>query len=479
MVLTDRQRADLHAGIYEYLRSQNGKYWDEAADALAEADPSCVRDNTSAAVDDASVTTASTRMSRLTTASSMSRVAGLPVLERKWTAVPRLQRKVLELEKALANNAKMYANRSAAGNGGGLVPLPAGSNIERRMLPRQPQTHTLSGHAGTITCVALHPTFTIAISGSEDGTIKVWDHESGDYTKTCKGHTNSLRSLAFTPSGTHFASASSDLSIKFWDLSTYQCIRTLRGHDHTISAIKFIPLSMSAIKEGSGGEKKTNSESTSTGIDSISAGTGFLVSASRDQTIKFWDVETGFVDHTITENSDWIRTIAVRDSDGQLMASSGNDQSISIYETTGNRNKVASLVGHEHVVESLAFVTAATPSELKDKKIPDNKDLNDLLASGGRDKSVRLWKISTQECLNVFNYHENWVRSVILHPSGKYIISAGDDRSIRIMDIKSNRCLRTLDNAHPHFVTSIAMHHTLPIMVSGGVDHNMNCWQLE
>ena len=136
MVLTDRQRADLHAGIYEYLRSQNGKYWDEAADAMAEADPSCVRDSKSVAGDDASVTTASTRMSRLTTASSMSRVAGLPVLERKWTAVPRLQRKVLELEKALANNAKMYANRSAATNGGGLVSLPAGSNIERRMTCR-------------------------------------------------------------------------------------------------------------------------------------------------------------------------------------------------------------------------------------------------------------------------------------------------------------------------------------------------------
>jgi platelet-activating factor acetylhydrolase IB subunit alpha len=470
MVLTDRQRADLHAGIYEYLRSQNGKYFEEAADALAEADESCVRETPSVpAPGDASVMTTSTKFSRTTTASSA--LGALPILERKWTAVPRLQRKVLELEKALAANAKLYAG--ARGNTGvGIV--SAGTNIERRMLPRQPQMHTLPGHAGTVTCVAIHPTFTLAVSGSEDGTIKVWDHESGEYVKTLKGHTNTVRSVAFTPTGTHMASASSDLSIKLWDFSTYNCIRTLRGHDHTISAIRFIPTALTGL----GDAEKKSGDKTATGIDSGVAGTSFLVSASRDKTIKFWDVETGFVEHTISDNSDWVRCLSVRDSDGQVMAAAGNEQIISIYETNGDRNKIATLVGHEHVIESLAFVSAPTPAEKKEKGVP-SKIINDYLASGSRDRSVRLWNISTQECLNVFKYHENWVRSVVIHPSGKYIISAGDDRTIRVMDIKSNRCLRTLEDAHPHFVTSVAMHHTLPVMVSGGVDQNVNCWQLD
>jgi FOG: WD40 repeat len=475
MVLTDRQRSDLHAGIYEYLRSQDGKYFEEAADALAEADPSCVRDTSSSepggGSDDASVASVSTKFSRMTTASSRT-LGKVSLLERKWTAVPRLQRKVLELEKALAQNAKMYAHRSNGGAAVGFV--SAGANVERRMLPRQPQTYTLAGHAGTVTCVAIHPTFTMAASGSEDGTIKLWDHESGEYTRTLKGHTNTVRSIAFTPTGTHLASASSDLSIKLWDIATYTCIRTLRGHDHTISAIKFIPLPLAASET----LEKKNGEATGTGIDSNAAGTSFLVSASRDKTIKFWDVETGFVEHTISDSNDWVRCIAVRESDGEVMASAGNDQIISIFQTTGDRNKIATLMGHEHVIEALAFVTAATPAEKKDKGIK-SKEVNNYLASGGRDRSVRLWNIVTQQCLNVFKYHENWVRSVILHPSGNYIISAGDDRSIRIMDIKSNRCMRTLENAHPHFVTSLAMHHTLPILISGGVDQHVNCWQLE
>ena len=79
----------------------------------------------------------------------------------------------------------------------------------------------------------------------------------------------------------------------------------------------------------------------------------------------------------------------------------------------------------------------------------------------------------------VFSAHENWVRALLVHPSGNYIISAGDDRTIRVFDIKANRCLRTLENAHGHFVSCLDMHHTLPIMVSGGIDQVLKTWVLD
>jgi len=160
----------------------------------------------------------------------------------------------------------------------------------------------------------------------------------------------------------------------------------------------------------------------------------------------------------------------------------GGERNISIYRTGGDRPKVATLIGHEHVIECVSFMVAPTPAEKKDRSTAassSSKEENNYLASGSRDRSVRLWNVVTSQCLAVFKYHENWVRSVVLHPSGKYIMSAGDDRSIKILDIKSNRCLRSLEDAHPHFVTALAMHHTLPIMVSGGVDQRVNCWQLD
>ena len=240
------------------------------------------------------------------------------------------------------------------------------------------------------------------------------------------------------------------------------------------------------------------------GINAETAGSQHLISASRDKTVKLWDIETGFCDHTISDHHDWVRCIAVRPHDGGLFASAGNDTVIQVYDAS-TRNKVAELRGHEHVIESIAFVTEEVASKKKESKHLET--VRDYLASGGRDRTVRLWKISTVECLAVFKQHENWVRSVLIHPSGNYVISAGDDRSIRVYDIKvrsvlfvqnmvdqsschvltlpcycplqANRCLRTLDGAHGHFVTSLAMHHTLPILVSGGVDQTVKCWMLD
>jgi platelet-activating factor acetylhydrolase IB subunit alpha len=157
MVLTDRQRADLHAGIYEYLCSRPGDAFQKAAAAFMEAVPDACE-----------------RHSGLQAGGTASKNGHTPLLEKKWTAIPRLQKKVLELEKQAAQNAKIHAHRvgTAASAGGG----EDGSNSatsQRRMLPRLPATHTLAGHSMVVTCCAVHPVFTVAVSGSEDGTVKV------------------------------------------------------------------------------------------------------------------------------------------------------------------------------------------------------------------------------------------------------------------------------------------------------------------
>ena len=50
--------------------------------------------------------------------------------------------------------------------------------------------------------------------------------------------------------------------------------------------------------------------------------------------------------------------------------------------------------------------------------------------------------------------HDNWVRGLVFHPGGQFIVSASDDKTLRIWDIKNRRNQKTLV-AHQHFVTSL------------------------
>lgn len=50
---------------------------------------------------------------------------------------------------------------------------------------------------------------------------------------------------------------------------------------------------------------------------------------------------------------------------------------------------------------------------------------------------------------------DNWVRALVFHPSGKFLLSASDDKTLRTWDLLTGRCIKTLE-AHDHFVTCLA-----------------------
>lgn len=93
------------------------------------------------------------------------------------------------------------------------------------------------------------------------------------------------------------------MAIKIWNLETYTVQKTIMGHEHEVSSLAFLP-------QGD-----------------------YLLSVSRDQTIKLWDSVSGLCFAQLTTgHTDWVKRVAVNNS-GTLFATSSKDESIIIWNT--------------------------------------------------------------------------------------------------------------------------------------------------
>lgn len=403
MVLTSKQKEELNKAILDYLKSSG-------LDSSAEA------------------------FQRETEIEDLDpKKTGL--LEKKWTSIIRLQKKVLDLETKITQLQEECGSK------------PSRIKTTGEDLPRPPELFTLSGHRDNITDIRFHPVFPLIVSASIDATIKVWDYETGEFERTLKGHTNVVQALDFDHTGNFLVSCSADLTIKLWDFQTYECLRTMHGHDHNISAVLFLP---------SGDQ---------------------IVSASRDSTIKFWETSTGYCQKTLRGHEEWIRCIAVTE-DGTLLASGSHDKTVRIWDIAkGECLQV--LKEHSHFIECVSFSPSTLSTlETSEGKVYKGKETAGVfLASGSRDKTIKIWETSTGICIMTLIGHDNWVRGLAFHPNGKYLISCSDDKSIRIWDLKQARSIKIINDAHSHFVSCLDFNSKNPRLATGGVDNVIKIWE--
>jgi len=148
----------------------------------------------------------------------------------------------------------------AIGTGDGEVILVNGRRI--RMLKNREEYWPVRS-------VASSPDGERLASGSEWGTISLWDAKGGHLLWSVKAHDDHVNGLAFSPDGARLASASMDRKVKLWEVSSGHPVHTLEGHAEPVNAVMFSP-------------------------DGVR-----LASASGDGTVKLWDPQNGLVVATL------------------------------------------------------------------------------------------------------------------------------------------------------------------------------------
>lgn len=288
--------------------------------------------------------------------------------------------------------------------------------------------HTLNGHSGKASSVAVSHDGSTLASGGDDNTIKLWHLGTGELLQTLNGNSGRVLAINVSPDGQMLASShrTSDRScIKIWQLQTGELLRTLTGHNKWIYSLAISP------------DGKT------------------LISGSHK--IKTWQLETGEPLQSINGHKKWVYSLAIS-PDGEKFASSGGDKTVKVWHLqTGEL--IHNLEGHFDWVRSVVI----SPN-------------GEMLASGSDDNTIKLWHLNTGKLLRTFLGHSDWVLSLAFSPDGKTLISGSKDNTIRLWHLETGRLLGTL-TGHQKWVYSLAVSPDGQTFASGSEDKTVKIWR--
>jgi len=199
----------------------------------------------------------------------------------------------------------------------------------------------LKGHSHYVQDVAISSDGQFALSGSWDGTLRLWDLNSGTTTRSFTDHTKDVLSVAFSADNRQIVSGSRDKSIKLWN-TLGQCKFTIteEGHKEWVSCVRFSPNLAAPL----------------------------IVSAGWDKMVKVWNLTNCRLRTNLIGHTGYVNTVTVS-PDGSLCASGGKDGTAMLWDL--NEGRHLSSLDAGDIIHALVFspirywLCAATASAIK------------------------------------------------------------------------------------------------------------------
>ena len=251
------------------------------------------------------------------------------------------------------------------------------------------------GNSHTVYSLVFSPDGTQIASGSNNGTLSLWDVATGQEVRRFKGHTHHVYSVVFSPDGSQLVSGAHDWSLRLWDVATGLEVRRIRSHTAWIGSVVFSP-------------------------DDTQLATG-----SHDNTVRLWDVITGQEVRRFEGHTHRVHSVAFS-PDGTQLASGSWDDSIRLWDIATGQD-AQRFEGHSGYVTSVVFS-------------PDGAQLVSgsqavMITFRRHDNTIRLWDIATGREIDRLG-SEYPIYSIAISGNERFIASAGAT-AIRLWDAKA------------------------------------------
>jgi guanine nucleotide-binding protein subunit beta-2-like 1 protein len=166
-----------------------------------------------------------------------------------------------------------------------------------------------------------------ALSGSWDGTLRLWDLATGETTRRFVGHTKDVLSVAFSADNRQIVSGSRDKTIKLWN-TLGVCKYTIQvgedGHNEWVSCVRFSPNTANPI----------------------------IVSAGWDKLVKVWNLTNCKIKTNHFGHSGYVNCVTMS-PDGSLCASGGKDGQAMLWDL--NEGKHLYTLDGGDIINALIF----------------------------------------------------------------------------------------------------------------------------
>jgi len=213
---------------------------------------------------------------------------------------------------------------------------------------------SLTGHSHFVQDVKISSDGLFALSGSWDGTLRLWDISTGATTRRFVGHSKDVLSVAFSVDNRQIVSASRDKTIKLWN-TLGECKYTIGedgtgahsgGHSEWVSCVNFVP-------------NQSNPA---------------IVSGSWDKVVKVWNMSNCKLRTNLQGHHGYINAVTVS-PDGSLCASGGKDGVAMLWDLNEGKRLYSLPCEQGDIIHSLCF----SP--------------NRYWLCAGTDNGIRIWDL--------------------------------------------------------------------------------------